>query len=90
MKLKHDIFGIIERFFWSIYTHTEHLEGVDITRRQMIACDIIVKINNNIAGYHLVIRRVISTPSDVKYVYKYPKTFGKSLEHDTCVVKKGL
>ena len=31
------------------------------------------KTNNNIAGYHLVSRRVISTPSDVQRVYRCPK-----------------
>ena len=31
------------------------------------------KTNNNIAGYHLVSRRVISTPSDVQLVYRCPK-----------------
>ena len=28
---------------------------------------------NNIAGYHLVSRRVISTPLDVQHVYRCPK-----------------
>ena len=28
------------------------------------------KTNNNIAGYHLVSRSVISTPSDVQLVYR--------------------
>ena len=31
------------------------------------------KTNNNIAGYHLVSRRVISTPLDVQRVYRCPK-----------------
>ena len=32
-----------------------------------------VQTNNNIAGYHLVSRRVISTPLDVQRVYRCPK-----------------
>ena len=31
------------------------------------------KTNNNIAGHHLVTRRVISTPSDVQRVYRCRK-----------------
>ena len=31
------------------------------------------KTNSNIAGYHLVSRRLISTPSDVQLVYRCPK-----------------
>ena len=31
------------------------------------------KANNKIAGYHLVICRVISIPSDVQHVYRCPK-----------------
>ena len=31
------------------------------------------KTKNNIASYHLVSRRVISTPSDVQLVYRCPK-----------------
>ena len=34
---------------------------------------LLLKTNNNIAGYHLVSRHVISTPSDVQCVYGWPK-----------------
>ena len=30
--MKRDIFGVIWSSIWGIYTHAEHLEGVDITR----------------------------------------------------------